>query len=222
MTTVESTDVSVPEPTTDLERAERDLERTGIAVIDDALEADRLAVVREVLYRTARTDRASGRAEPFHGDGPGPPLQWVVNLPSRDPVFLDLVEHPIALRFVRQAIGWPALLSNISAIIAGPGNEPQFLHADMTYMPEPWGRLQVINCVWCVDDFTEETGANSTTDRTRAGIFAWYTLPIDLPQENWWLTLDQSIRRYGSGELKVLFGYKITAGFGLEFGTSPE
>lgn len=138
----------------------------------------------------------------------------------------------------------------------------------MSYMPEPWGRIQGINILWCVDDFTEETGAtrvvpgshlrntkprkddqdvetvpleapagsmvamdgrvwhgtgrNTSADETRAGIFSWFTLPICLPQENWWLTLDQSIRRYGSEELKVLFGYKILAGFGLEFGTSPE
>jgi ectoine hydroxylase-related dioxygenase (phytanoyl-CoA dioxygenase family) len=136
----------------------------------------------------------------------------------------------------------------------------------MSYMPEPWGGLQGINSIWCIDDFTEErgatrvvpgshrqntkcrdqtvqtvpllapagsmvaldgrvwhgTGANTTTSELRAGIFGWYTKPIYLPQENWWLTLDQSIRKYGSEELKVLFGYKVLAGFGLEFGGSPE
>jgi ectoine hydroxylase-related dioxygenase (phytanoyl-CoA dioxygenase family) len=66
------------------------------------------------------------------------------------------------------------------------------------------------------------TGRNVTADRSRAGIFSWFTLPIYLPQENWWLTLDQSIRRFGSEDLKVLFGYKALAGFGLAYGTSPE
>ena len=35
------------------------------------------------------------------------------------------------------------------------------------------------------------TGFNRTEDRSRAGIFAFYTLPIYLPQENWFLSLNQ-------------------------------
>ena len=268
MTTIEDRPLAVPSPTTDLDQARADLARTGLAVMADVLQGEQLALVREVLYRTARTDRERGRFPAYEGDGVAHPFQWVPNLPSRDPVFLDLVEHPLALTFVREVLGWPALLSNISAIITGPGNEPQPLHADMSYMPEPWGGIQGINIVWCVDDFTDDVGAtrivpgshlrntkpraadqdvetvpleapagsmiamegrvwhgtgrNTSADRTRAGIFSWFTLPIYLPQENWWLTLDQSIRKYGSDELKVLFGYKVMAGFGLQFGASPE
>ncbi len=66
-----------------------------------------------------------------------------------------------------------------------------------------------------------QTGNNRTTSSTRAGIFAYYTPPIYLPQENWWLPLDPSVRRFGSETLRILFGYQAFA-FGRVNGASPE
>jgi ectoine hydroxylase-related dioxygenase (phytanoyl-CoA dioxygenase family) len=51
------------------------------------------------------------------------------------------------------------------------------------------------------------TGRNLTA-RPRAGIFNWYTLPIYLPQENWFLSLDPAIRQFGSETLQVLLGFR--------------
>jgi len=255
-------------PTTDVARALADLRHTGLCVIRDALTPDPLGEVRDAVYRAARSDRRRGREVKFAGDYPEDDTnQRVWNLPSRDPIFLDLVEHPLALTFVRETIGWPALLSNISANITGPGGGEMVFHADQTYMPQPWSGVQGINVIWCVDDFTEangatrvvpgshrlnrapteadhgvptvpleapagsmvvmegrvwhKTGNNRTADQTRAGIFGWYTGPIYLPQENWWLSLDPSIRQFGSDNLLVLFGYRVTS-FGKVNGASPE
>lgn len=258
---------SAPAPTDDLDRARRDLDELGVCVVADALEPDRLAEVRTALYRAAEQDRRRGRRRHWDGDAAGDDTnQRVWNLPSRDPVFCDLVEHPLALTFVREILGWPALLSNISANITGPGGGEMGLHADQSYMPQPWGMIQGVNVAWCADDFTADNGAtrivpgshrlnrtptadeqflptvpleapagsmvvmegrvwhrtgnNVTADRTRAGIFAWYTLPIYLPQENWWLSLDPSVRQYGSDTLLTLFGFKV-GGFGRVYGVSP-
>lgn len=266
MTIADRAALAVPAPTTDLDQARYDLASTGLGVVSDVLTDQTLTAVREALYRAADSDRRRGREVKFAGDYPDDNTnQRVWNLPSRDPLFLDLVEHPAALMFVREAIGWPALLSNISANITGPGGGEMFLHADQTYMPQPWSGIQGVNVIWCVDDFTDENGAtrvvpgshhlnraptpedqavgtvpleapagsmvvmegrvwhktghNRTADQTRAGIFGWYTLPIYLPQENWWLSLDPSVRQFGSDDLLVLFGYRVTA-FGKVNGAS--
>ena len=258
--------VGVPAPTTDLDRARHDLADTGLAVVAGALAGDQLAEVRRAVYEAAEWDRRTGRVHRFEADF-DETNQRVWNLPSRGPVFLELVKHPLALTFVRETIGWPALLSNISANITGPGGGEMYLHADQTYMPQPWSGIQGINVVWCVDDFTEENGAtrivpgshrlnrtpvsaedhaaptvpleapagamvvmegrvwhktgnNRTADQTRAGIFGWYTPPIYLPQENWWLSLDPSVRLFADEDLLWLFGYKST-GFGRVYGRSP-
>ena len=64
------------------------------------------------------------------------------------------------------------------------------------------------------------TGFNRTADQRRAGVFAWYTKPIYRAQENWFLSLNPSIRQFASEEMLVLLGYK-TAGLGLVNGASP-
>jgi ectoine hydroxylase-related dioxygenase (phytanoyl-CoA dioxygenase family) len=261
------TSTDAPAPTTDVERARRDLDATGICVIEAVLDGDLLADVRDAVYRAADSDRRRGWVHHFEADFDDT-NQRVWNLPSRDPVFLDLVEHPLALSFVRDVIGWPALLSNISANLTGPGGGEMFFHCDQIYMPEPWGGVQGINIIWCVDDFTEEngatrvvpgshmlnraplqegdhlvptvpleapagsmvvmdgrvwhrTGTNRTTDQRRCGLFAWYTPPIYLPQENWWLSLDPSVRLFGSDDLRTLFGFTMTS-FGRVYGRSPD
>jgi ectoine hydroxylase-related dioxygenase (phytanoyl-CoA dioxygenase family) len=64
-----------------------------------------------------------------------------------------------------------------------------------------------------------QTGNNRTKDMRRAGIFAWYTLPVYLPQENWALSLSPVVRQFGSETLMQLMGFRPT-GFGLINGTA--
>ena len=51
------------------------------------------------------------------------------NVLSRNPVFVDLAEHPAALRLVRSVVGWPALDSYFGGVAAigpgGPGADPR-------------------------------------------------------------------------------------------------
>jgi hypothetical protein len=89
--------LALPAPTTDLDQARQDLTRTGVGAVRDVLTDEALADVRAALYRAARSDRRRGREVKFLGDYPDDNTnQRVWNLPSRDPVFLDLVEHPMA------------------------------------------------------------------------------------------------------------------------------
>jgi ectoine hydroxylase-related dioxygenase (phytanoyl-CoA dioxygenase family) len=260
-----ATTIGLPPLTRDLDQALADVEAFGVARIEGVLQGASLVRVRDALYRAAASDRERGWNTRFVLDNPEDQTnQRVWGLLSRDPVFSDLAEHPTALRFVRVLLGWPALLSNISANITGPGGGEMVLHADQGFAPQPWGGIQGLNVAWAIDDFTEENGAtrivpgshrhnraptpedgaytvaleapagsiivmegrvwhrtgfNRTDNRNRAGIFGFYTLPIYLPQENWFLSLDPAIRHYASDTLLQLLGFKATR-FGRFYGTS--
>lgn len=160
------------------------------------------------------------------------------------------------MHFVKKLLGWPALLSSMSANITGACGASMILHADQGYMPPPWSRPLGVNVAWCVDDFTTANGATcvvpgshhwdgqgqgedmrdklvpieasagsiivmegrllhtngvNTNGVRRAGIFSWYTLPIYMPQENWFLSLNPLVRQYGSETLQTLFGFRPQA-----------
>jgi len=258
---------TLPAPTDDLDGAEHDLVEHGICAVTGVLTGATLATVRTELYAAAAHDRARGREQKFaldyaHDDT----NQRVWNVLSRSPVFIDLAEHPIALRLLRSVLGWPMLLGNLSANVTGPGGGEMVLHADQIFVPTPWpADPQGANAAWCVDEFTADNGAtcfvpgshrfhrppgpddhpevvpmeapagtlvvfesrlwhrtghNRTADQRRAGIFGWYTRPIYRAQENWFLSLDPSVRQFASDDLLVLLGYRTT-GLGLVNGASP-
>ena len=259
---------TLPPPVASVEAGLACLREHGVAILPGVLARRALEEARSALYRAAAQDRLRGREQRFALDyAHDATNQRVWNLLSRDPVLPDLAEHPTALAFVRAALGWPALLGNISANITGPGGGEMVLHADQIFVPEPWAREpQGLNICWCLDDFTDQTGAtriaptsyrlnraprpdeadaptvaveapagaivvldsrvwhktghNRTADRRRAGVFAWYTRPIYRQQENWFLSLDPSVRQFASDEMLVLLGWKTT-GLGLVNGASP-
>jgi ectoine hydroxylase-related dioxygenase (phytanoyl-CoA dioxygenase family) len=259
---------ALPAPVESVEAGLACVAEHGLAILPGVLAGARLEEARSALYRAAAHDRTRGREQKFALDHAGDETnQRVWNLLSRDPVFADLAEHPAALTFVRASLGWPALLGNISANITGPGGGEMVLHADQIFVPEPWAQeAQGLNVCWCLDDFTEATGAtrivpsshrlnraprpdeaqaetlaveapagaivvldsrvwhktgnNLTPDRRRAGVFAWYTRPIYRQQENWFLSLDPSVRQFASNEMLTLLGWKTT-GLGLVNGASP-
>jgi hypothetical protein len=150
----------LPKPTRDLAQAEQDIRDFGLCLFEGALAPEQHARVRDALYRAAADDRARGREAKFGFDyAHDDTNQRVWNLLSRDPVFADLAEHPSALHLLKQFLGWPILLSNISANITGPGGGEMILHADQIFMPMPWSGIQGMNVGWCVDRFTEDNGA---------------------------------------------------------------
>jgi ectoine hydroxylase-related dioxygenase (phytanoyl-CoA dioxygenase family) len=150
---------ALPAATTDRDRARADLLEHGICLLAGAVPSATLERAREVIYRAAADDRTQPRGSRFALDQDDANRR-VWNLLNRDPVFVELAEHPIALELVRSVLGWPALLSNISGNITGPGSARGVLHADQIFVPEPWPPSpQGVNVAWCIDDFTVENGA---------------------------------------------------------------
>src|SRR4051794_14694361 len=150
----------LPPLTDNVEQALRDVAAHGVGRVQGVLRGDVLGRVRDALYRAAASDRERGWNDRFIMDNPDDRTnQRVWGLLSRDPVFSDLAEHPFALQAVKALLGWPALLSNISANITGPGGGEMVLHADQGFAPQPWGGIQGVNIAWAIDDFTDENGA---------------------------------------------------------------
>jgi ectoine hydroxylase-related dioxygenase (phytanoyl-CoA dioxygenase family) len=175
-----STTKALPAITRDVEQAKRDIVEHGLCLFEGALSADQLKRARTAFYHAAEQDRARGEERKFSLDyGHDNSNQRVWNLLSRDPIFADLVEHPIALDLVKSIIGWPALLGNISGNMTGPGGGEMVLHADQIFVPEPWpAEPQGCNVSWCLDDFTEENGAT----RVVPGSHRRHTAPLEADQ----------------------------------------
>jgi ectoine hydroxylase-related dioxygenase (phytanoyl-CoA dioxygenase family) len=166
----------LPAPTRDVAAALKNVRELGVAVIPDVLAPAQLARARDAIARAADDDRARSRAQHGFGLDVDERNVRVWNLLNRDPVFCDLAEHPLALELVRETIGWPALLSNISGNITGPGASAGVLHADQVFVPEPWAQApQGMNVAWCIDDFTRENGATEVV----VGSHRWNRMPTE-------------------------------------------
>jgi hypothetical protein len=242
-----------PSAVTDLEKGLAQLEEHGASIIVDALAPELLEELHRAVYRAAHTDRRYGLEQSYQYGKDDHVNQRVWNLPSHDPVFCELAEHPLAIEVVRRTLGWPASLSSMSANITNGGGASMMLHTDQGYLPGPLTRPWVFNIVWCVDEFTVENGATliapgshwlngaglseeavqrlipavapagsllvldgrlwhtngvNTCGVSRAAVFAVYTLPWLMPQENWSLSLNPSVRQFGSETLQTLFGFR--------------
>jgi hypothetical protein len=166
----------LPAPTRELPDALRNLREQGLCVIPEVLRGDALRRAHDAMYRAAEDDGRRGHAQHGFGLDVDEKNVRVWNLLNRDPIFVDLAEHPLALELVRATVGWPALLSNISGNITGPGAAAGVLHADQIFAPEPWSASpQGMNVAWCIDDFTRENGATEVV----VGSHRWNRMPTE-------------------------------------------
>lgn len=146
-------------PTTDRARALADLDQHGLAIVAGALDTEQTRDARCRLLAACRASEADGvptRGYPFDPDRHNRRVFHLFNL---DALFVDLVAHSSALSFVRHLLGEDFLISNFSANITAPGNQPMQLHADQGYVTPPWPTKPLAcNVAWVLDDFTEENG----------------------------------------------------------------
>lgn len=152
----------IPAITADIEQAKRDVSELGVAIMSGVLTPEEHARLRDTVYAEAEADRRTGRADdPYFADTMlGNATQRVWNLPSRQQIFCDLAVHPVVMEMVKAVVPGGIRLSTFSANITLPGSGMMHLHADQGTDPMPWGeKPHGLNFIWCLDDFTEETGA---------------------------------------------------------------
>lgn len=155
------------------------LERDGVAVIPDVLDAAAVALVVERLW--AASEESQRRGMPAHMPilDPNSSNVRVFDLIDLDPVFADLMQHPTADAVLQSWLGADYIVSNLTANIARPGSESMFIHSDQSLVaPEPWLHPWAVNIIWCLCDLRLENGATLHVP----GSHRWTSL-ADLPDD---------------------------------------
>lgn len=136
-----------------LERIARD----GYTVVRDAVSPDLTARLRDAIRRL---ERELG-IEPRHTAAEGKATRRMYNLLAKDPVFAEMPAHPSILPIVERLLDRGCLLSGMTAIDIGPGEDPQPLHGDDIVMSRHLKRPHapmMVTSMWALTDFTPENG----------------------------------------------------------------
>ncbi len=137
-----------------------DLERTGVAVVPGVLDPEAAADALARLWAAADESERRGVSTRAEGLDPNAANVRVWNLIDLDPVFAELVAHPVAESIVSGLLGTDHIVSNFTANIARPGSASMMLHSDQSLvMPAPWTEPCTVNIIWCLTDVSSENGA---------------------------------------------------------------
>jgi len=79
---------------------------------------------------------------------------------GKDPVFADLITHPLQLAFAERELGNSCLLSACLAINLHPGETVQPWHVDDDHCRQPFPRKALgVSTFWAIDPMTDDNGA---------------------------------------------------------------
>ena len=205
----------------ELNLAKEDLDRSGLTIIENALDPEEVNDVRTALERAisaSEADNVPTRNYPFDPDDKN---QRVFHLFNLNRIFVELIQRPIALDFVRHQLGDSFLISNFSANITEPGNQTMQLHADQGYVPAPWPEMPLAcNVAWLLDDFSEQNGGTRYVPNShRLGYGpnpeqTYETLPIEAPAGSMMVMDGRLWHQTGANQTSAqqraaLFGYYV-------------
>ena len=138
----------------------RQLAEDGWCVIEDVLTPAQADEARAHLWAAAEESERRGAPTRNIGLDPNRHNVRVFNLIDIDPLFVDLIQHPLAIEVVAGLLGEAFLVSNCTANIALPGSGSMELHSDQSIVvPGPWIAPWSMNIIWCLNDVREENGA---------------------------------------------------------------
>jgi hypothetical protein len=87
------------------------------------------------------------------------PWELVHYLLLEDPVFQEIIIHPVTMALVTHLLGRNACLSSVMGLIKGPGGHELELHNDSHLIPPPLpSYVQVCNATVALTDYTLEGG----------------------------------------------------------------
>lgn len=142
------------------ERSAEHLEEHGFCVLPGVLDLSEVKRVRERLVAAAEESERRGISTYIAGLDPNESNVRVFNLLDLDPIFIELIQHPVADDAVTEIVGPNYIISNFTANIARPGSGSMMVHSDLgIVLPEPWHSPWSVNVIWCLDDVREENGA---------------------------------------------------------------
>ncbi|MEZ5376874.1 MAG: phytanoyl-CoA dioxygenase family protein [Acidimicrobiales bacterium] len=135
------------------------IDADGYAVVPDVLSLAQVDHVVERLWASSAESERRGVPTHIEGLDPNASNVRVFNLVDLDPVFADLIQHPVADAIASQLLGTDYIVSNFTANIARPGSESMRVHSDQSFVaPEPWTQPWSLNIIWCLCDVRGENG----------------------------------------------------------------
>jgi ectoine hydroxylase-related dioxygenase (phytanoyl-CoA dioxygenase family) len=135
------------------------IDEDGYTIFEGAIEPDLVATLRDTIRRLE--DELG--VEPLGTAAEGHSTKRMYNLLAKDPVFQAMPVHPSVLPFVERLLDRGCLLSGMTAIDIGPGEDPQPMHGDDIVMSRHLARPHapmMVTSMWALTDFT---GANGGT-----------------------------------------------------------
>jgi hypothetical protein len=132
----------------DLRGAVRDLVDDGYTIIQDPAAHALTDRVREAILRLSEETEAG----PLKARSAGLLL-------GRDPVFAEAVQVPKLLAMAEYLLGRGFLLSQLVGSVRRQHGAPLALHADNSWIPEPFPPWEIMcTACWVTDEFTADSG----------------------------------------------------------------
>jgi phytanoyl-CoA hydroxylase len=122
----------------------------GYVLIPNALSPDEVAAYRETIYRLAREkvtdpERWDARGEPVRGITVHRPIE-------KDPLFLDLIDHPSVLPILKEVVGGAPLLIDNDVELSPRHNERKTWHRGVGthgyWMEDGRFFCTMVKCIW--------------------------------------------------------------------------
>jgi ectoine hydroxylase-related dioxygenase (phytanoyl-CoA dioxygenase family) len=129
----------------------------GYTIIEDAIEPDLVAALRD----TTRRLQGELGIVPLGTAAEGHSTLRMYNLLAKDPVFQAMPVHPAVLPIVERMLDPGCLLSGMTAIDIGPGEDAQPMHGDDIVMSRHLQRPHapmMVTSMWALTDFTAANG----------------------------------------------------------------
>lgn len=144
----------------DLQAITEELDLHGHAVVPGVLAADEVAHAVERLWAASAESQRRGIPAHVPQLDPNASNVRVFDLVDLDPLFGELLQHPVADTVVSRFLGPDYIVSNFTANVARPGSASMFVHSDQSLVvPEPWLQPWAVNVIWCLGDVRAENGA---------------------------------------------------------------
>lgn len=143
---------------TEFEHAIYELDVYGFTVVECVLSAEQIESMREVLARLA--DEVG---EERGGEGS---CRHVSNLPTLDPIFFPVIDHPRILPILEHYLEKSLILGSLNSRIVRPGDGDQGFHSDIPAEMLNMASPVMMNTVWMLDGFSPENGGTRVVPGT--------------------------------------------------------
>ncbi len=133
------------------------IDDVGYTIIEDAIEPELVAGLADTIRRL----QGELGIVPLGTAAEGHSTLRMYNLLAKDPIFQAMPVHPCVLPIVERLLDRGCLLSGMTAIDIGPGEDSQPMHGDDIVMSRHLGRPHapmMVTSMWALTDFTAENG----------------------------------------------------------------